>query len=337
MSSTKSFSAIPEDGTTVPRDPDTRPEDVPLHEDVRLLADGLGSVIRRLEGEEALQVVDGLRSACRARRRASASAPSLEELIDQTSHLSLELSAVAARAFTLFFLLINTAEQVHRVRRRRAYLDAGDDRPQPASAQWTMAQLKQKGVTAERVEAALASLDVRPVLTAHPTESTRRTLLGLQARVADLLLERENVSSSQREAVDESLEAEIELLWLTAEIRRDRPTVGDEVSTVLWYMETRLLDASAHAHGVLIRAFENEFGGNRDALRTGPAIRIGTWVGGDRDGNPYVTPATTLGSGSSGELRHSRALSKGSRRARPSLVVVRAHRRAFGRPAGITG
>jgi Phosphoenolpyruvate carboxylase len=294
MSSIKSYSAKLEDRASVPRDPDTRPEDIPLHEDVRLLADGLGSVIRRLEGDEAFKVVDELRSACRARRRGSADARGLDELIDDTSRLTLELSAVAARAFTLFFLLINTAEQVHRVRRRRAYLQEGDADPQPASAQWTMAQLKQKGVTAERIGDALALLDVRPVLTAHPTESTRRTLLGLQARVADLLLERELVPVSQREAIDESIEAEIELLWLTAEIRRDRPTVGDEVSTVLWYMETRLLDASAHAHGALVRAFENEFGADRSDLRTGSTIRLGTWVGGDRDGNPYVTPATTI-------------------------------------------
>jgi phosphoenolpyruvate carboxylase len=280
--------------TTVPRDPDTRPEDIPLHEDVRLLADGLGNVIRRLEGEEAFQAVDALRSACRGRRRGSANAKTLDELIDRTSHLSLELSAVTARAFTLFFLLINTAEQVHRVRRRRAYLAEGDADPQPASAQWTMTQLRQRGFTAERIGNALASLDVRPVLTAHPTESTRRTLLGLQARVADLLLARESTSTGQRDEIDESLEAEIELLWLTAEIRRDRPTVGDEVSTVLWYMETRLLDASAHAHGALVRAFEDEFDARRDDLRTGSTIRLGTWVGGDRDGNPYVTPATTI-------------------------------------------
>jgi phosphoenolpyruvate carboxylase len=294
MSSPRSYSATPENGSTVPRDPDTRPEDVPLHENVRLLAAGLGSVIRRLEGEEAYHVVDGLRGACRARRRGSQGAPGLEDLIDETSHLSLELSAIAARAFTLFFLLINTAEQVHRVRRRRAYLDEGVADPQPASAQWTMVQLRKKGITSVQVGSALASLNVRPVLTAHPTESTRRTLLGLQARVANLLIEREHVSSSQREALDESLEAEIELLWLTAEIRRDRPTVGDEISTVLWYMETRLLDAGAHAYSALIRAFENEFGVRRDDLRTGSNIRLGTWVGGDRDGNPYVTPATTI-------------------------------------------
>ncbi|HUQ46892.1 MAG TPA: phosphoenolpyruvate carboxylase [Gemmatimonadaceae bacterium] len=278
----------------VQRDPDTRLEDVPLHDDVRLLAAGLGNVIRRLEGDEAYHVVDDLRRACKARRRGAPGARDLNALIDETSRLPLDVTAVTARAFTLFFLLINTAEQVHRVRRRRAYLGDGDLKPQPASATWTMQRLKEKGISAEQVGDALAALDVRPVLTAHPTESTRRTLLTLQARVADLLLEREHVFPSDRAAIDESLEAEIELLWLTAEVRRDRPSVGDEVSTVLWYLETRLLDASARANASLVRAFEEEFGIPRDDLHQGSAIRLGTWVGGDRDGNPFVTPETTI-------------------------------------------
>ena len=278
----------------VPRNPDTRPEDVALHDDVRLLAAGLGNVIRRLEGEEAYRVVDDLRRACKARRRGAADARDLDALIDETSRLPLDVTAVTTRAFTLFFLLINTAEQVHRVRRRRAYLGDGDVKPQPASATWTMQRLKEKGVSAKDVGDALSMLEVRPVLTAHPTESTRRTLLTLQARVADLLLEREHVFPSDRAAIDESLEAEIELLWLTAEVRRDRPSVGDEVSTVLWYLETRLLDASARANASLVRAFEEEFGIPRDDLHQTSAIRLGTWVGGDRDGNPFVTPATTI-------------------------------------------
>src|SRR5688572_8472665 len=293
MSSARSFSGA-EGQASVPRDPDTRPEDVPLHDDVRLLAAGLGNVIRRLEGDDAYRVVEDLRRSCKERRRHASDARDLATLLEETGKLSLEVTAVAARAFTLFFLLINTAEQVHRVRRRRAYVGQGEVEPQPASAPWTMRRLRALGMSADEVGDAVADLDVRPVLTAHPTESTRRTLLTLQARVADLLLERENVFPSERDAIDESLEAEIELLWLTAEVRRDRPSVGDEVSTVLWYLETRLLDSSARAHSALVRAFEDEFGATRDDLRLCSAIRLGTWVGGDRDGNPFVTPATTL-------------------------------------------
>ena len=94
-------------------DPSTRAEDVPLHDDVRRLAAALGRVIQRLEGERAFDTVEELRRACRARRRGDAGAPTLDQLLDYVAGLPLELSGVAARAFTLFFLLINTAEQVH--------------------------------------------------------------------------------------------------------------------------------------------------------------------------------------------------------------------------------
>jgi phosphoenolpyruvate carboxylase len=271
---------------------------------VRGLAAALGHVILRLEGETAFQTVDGLRRACRARRRGDAGAKNLDALLEEVAALPLDLASLTARAFTLFFLLINTAEQVHRVRRREAYRHREGDTAQPASARWTMHVLRAQGRSSAEVSAALARLDVRPVLTAHPTESTRRTLLSLQARVADLLLERETVPQSERHALDKAIEGEIELLWLTSEVRQDRPSVRDEVSTVLWYLETRLLDASDQARESLIRAFEEEFGDAADAqdvgiergdsLRLTPLMRLGNWVGGDRDGNPFVTPAITL-------------------------------------------
>ncbi len=272
----------------------TRPEDLPLHEDVRRLAAALGRVIRRLEGDEAFQTVETLRRAARARRHGDAGAASLAQLLARVEALPLSLSATAARAFTLFFLLINTAEQVHRVRRTRMYARDADAAPQPASARWTMRQLREGGHSADEVMDAISRLDVRPVLTAHPTESTRRTLLALQARVADLLLGWESTAHAERRAMEDRLDGEIELLWLTAEVRSDRPTVLDEVSTGLWYLETRLIDASAAARDALIRAFEDEFGATGDALRIPVPIRLGNWVGGDRDGNPNVTPATTI-------------------------------------------
>ncbi len=274
--------------------PPTRAEDLPLHDDVRRLAAALGRVIRRLKGEEAFNSVDSLRRDARARRRGDPQAPTLEELLERADALPLSLCATAARAFTLFFLLINTAEQVHRVRRARSYARDADAAPQPASARWTMRKLREAGRTADDVLSAIVRLDVRPVLTAHPTESTRRTLLALQARVADLLLEWENTPQAERRELDDRLDGEIELLWLTDEVRRDRPTVADEVSTGLWYLETRLLDAGARARDALLRAFEDEFGATADALRIPVPIRLGNWVGGDRDGNPFVTPTATL-------------------------------------------
>jgi phosphoenolpyruvate carboxylase len=286
---------VPENNERVPAYDDVRPEDIPLHDDVRNLGAALGRVIDRLEGEDAFNVVDTLRRECRARRRDEAGAKSLNDLIDSADALSPRLAAIAARAFTLFFLLINTAEQVHRVRRRRSYMRDGEPTPQPASAVWTMERLKSLGFSAEEVADAVNSLEVRPVLTAHPTESTRRTLLALQARVADLLLARDDAGASHElRQLDEAIDTEVELLWLTSEVRQDRPSVGDEVSTVLWYFETRLLDASAAATRSLTTAYEDVFGTSADGSRVTPTIRLGTWVGGDRDGNPFVTPETSI-------------------------------------------
>ncbi|MBW3571592.1 MAG: phosphoenolpyruvate carboxylase [Gemmatimonadetes bacterium] len=280
---------------TVPPEPETRAEDVPLHEDVRWLAAALGRVIGRLEGAQALETVEELRQACRDRRRGDAGAPTFEQLLERVAALPLEACASAARAFTLFFLLINTAEQVHRVRRRRDYLHQAGSEPQRASARWTLRQLRAGGHTAGEVAEAIARLDVRPVITAHPTESTRRTLLALQSRVAELLLLRESTAPAERRPVEDALEGEIELLWLTAEVRRDRPSVMDEVSTGLWYLETRLLEAGARAQDALVRAFEDEFDVQADEpLRLATPLRIGNWIGGDRDGNPNVTPEVTV-------------------------------------------
>ena len=273
-----------------------RPQDVPLHDDVRWLAAALGRVIRRLEGEHAFQVVESLRRACRARRRGHPDAASLAELLEKVDALPLQDTAITARAFTLFFLLINTAEQVHRVRRARASRSAPTEEPPPGSARWAMRALRSVGRQANEVGDALRRLDVRPVLTAHPTESTRRTLLALQARVADLLLAREDAPPAERRVIDDGLEGEVELLWTTSEVRQDRPSVRDEVSTVLWYLETRLLDASASARDALLRAFDEEFGETAatDETRQIVPLTIGNWVGGDRDGNPFVTPDVTI-------------------------------------------
>jgi phosphoenolpyruvate carboxylase len=274
--------------TTIPLPPPaTRPEESRLRHDVRWLAGTLGRVIRRLEGEEAFRAVEDLRQACRARRLGAPGAPDLDRLLEWTRALPLETAALTARAFTLFFLLINAAEQVHRARRRREHQAGG---MQAGSARAAFRRLKEEGRTAEEVAAALASLDVRPVLTAHPTESTRRTILDLQSRIAELLLARDDATDADRRALESQLEGEVELLWLTSEVRPDRPSVLDEVGTVLWYLEDRLLGAEAGVRERLADAFLQEFG---RPLGSVTPISLGSWVAGDRDGNPFVTPETT--------------------------------------------
>ncbi len=269
---------------------ESRSEDRPLHEDVKWLAARLGDVIARLEGDTTFSAVEHLRLACRARRRGEANAPTLEALMEEVDDLPLDIAAGVARAFTLFFLLINTAEQVHRVRRRRSYQTESTP-PQPASALWAFSRLKSQGVDAAAARKRVAELSVRPVLTAHPTESTRRTVLSLQARVADALLRRDQAPHSERLRLNDALEADIELLWLTSEVRRDRPSVLDEISTAVWYLETRLLEAGARTQESIGQAFLEAYG---EPLDVPVRIEPGSWVGGDRDGNPFVTPEITI-------------------------------------------
>jgi len=262
-----------------------------LQEDVRYLASALGQVIKRLEGDAVFQAVEDLRSACRGRRRGEATAADLDTLLARVEALPLEVAAPVARAFTLFFFLINTAEQVHRVRRRHAYEAGAESAPQPASIRWAFEKLRDSKRSAADVREYLRELEVRPVLTAHPTEATRRTLLQLQARLADALLKRENTRPEERTRIDNAIDAEIELLWLTDEVRRDRPSVLDEVSSVIWYLEDRLLDASVQVSESAERAFQLAFG---EPLGFSLRLPMGSWVAGDRDGNPFVTPEITM-------------------------------------------
>ncbi|HYJ08953.1 MAG TPA: phosphoenolpyruvate carboxylase, partial [Polyangiaceae bacterium] len=273
---------------------DARPEDRALQDDMRWLASLLGRVIQRLQGQAVFQAVEELRVKNRARRRGDPTAPSLQELLAIVDALPFEIAAPVARAFTVFFFLINTAEQVHRVRRRQSYATAEGTSPhtaQPASALWAFEELKRRGRSAAELREYLRELEVRPVLTAHPTEATRRTLLELQARLAEALLARERSSAGELRRLEEHVEGEIELLWLTDEVRRNRPSVLDEVSQVIWYLEDRLLDAAAEVGEAANNAFREVFG---EELGVTLHVPLGSWVAGDRDGNPFVTPEITL-------------------------------------------
>lgn len=268
----------------------SRPQDSPLRADIRLLATTLGQVIRRMEGEAAFEAVECLRKACFLRRRRPDREYSLESLLEILSGLSLSHIGIVARAFTLFFLLINTAEQVHRVRRRRHYQHREGARPQKSSYLWAFNELKEEGRTADAVRDALLNLNIGMVMTAHPTESTRRSILTLQARLADILLRADNCASGQIQNTRDALEAEVELLWLTSEVRSDRPSVLDEASTVLWYLENRFMTIMPRAVCELTRTFSQVFD---QRIRITGSMYAGSWVGGDRDGNPFVTSEVT--------------------------------------------
>jgi len=260
----------------------------PLKDDVRWLTATLGETIRRIEGEHIFQAVEALRVLAKQRRQSNANFASL---MQEISTLDLLTASKVARAFSLLFFLINVAEQVHRVRRREQYEEGAGDNPQPASLHWALKRLKDRGYSAAKAREVLTGVEVRPVLTAHPTESKRRTLLVLHARLADALLARNTAHAAKRREVEESIFAEVELLWLTDEVRRDRPSVMDEVATAIWYLEGRLLGATEATNATLARAFQDVYAEPAGIHLQFP---LGSWVGGDRDGNPFVTPEISV-------------------------------------------
>ncbi|HVP78281.1 MAG TPA: phosphoenolpyruvate carboxylase [Thermodesulfobacteriota bacterium] len=266
-------------------------EDRALHDDVRWLGSILGRVILNLEGEECFEAVERLRGACRQRRQNDPQAPGMDALLSYVESLPLETSVRVARAFTLFFVLINTAEQVHRVRCCQAQTLTSTALKGVPSLREALEHLKQRGHRAEEVFRVLSEMEVKPVLTAHPTEPTRHTILDLQTRIAQRLLSTAGMTPAERKELEELLEAEVEILWLTAEVRRDRSTVMDEISNVLWYLEHHFLETEAIVTETLERAM-------REVYQSDPPLhlpfRLGSWVGGDRDGNPNVTPDLTL-------------------------------------------
>jgi phosphoenolpyruvate carboxylase len=155
----------------------------------------------------------------------------------------------------------------------------------------TLEHLKERGHRVEELLGVLSGMEVRPVLTAHPTEPTRHTILDLQTRIAESLLNREAMTPAERSDLENSLEGEIEILWLTAEVRQDSSTVIDEISNVLWFLEHHFAENEALVTKRLQRAFKDVYEWNQPVRLP---LRLGSWVGGDRDGNPNVTPDLTL-------------------------------------------
>lgn len=229
-----------------------------LRRDVRRLGDLLGRVLVEQEGEALLEDVERVRALARAAR----SGEPHDELRQAVAELPLERQTAVLRAFAVYFQLANVAEQHHRVRRRTDYRREG--RTQRESLAHALSQLK----TVPEVRLGL-------VLTAHPTEATRRTVLAAHLRIAALLDE---------DDPDEALLAEITSLWQADEVRTRRPRVVDEIRNGHWFFEQSLIDAAERLLAEFRRAVPD----------AAVPVRFGTWIGGDADGNPNTNAATVL-------------------------------------------
>ncbi|MDL9935816.1 phosphoenolpyruvate carboxylase [Gordonia sp. ABSL1-1] len=267
----------------------------PLRQDIRVLGGILGDVIREHSGEEVFDLVEQARVAAFRIRRNELDRG---ELADIFTGVPIEVAMPVIRAFSTFALLANLAEDIHRERRRAIHVRAGDP-PQDSSLAATYAKLAAAGLRDDEVGAALADATVVPVITAHPTETRRRSVFEAQNRITELmrLRARTELTPDEESATLEAIRRQILTLWQTALIRLERMTISDEIRSGLRYYDAAFFDVIPKINT-----------GVRSALRTAypdagladdPMIRMGSWIGGDRDGNPFVTDeivtlATTL-------------------------------------------
>jgi phosphoenolpyruvate carboxylase len=263
---------------------------------VRWLGRLLGEVLIELEGEELFQLEERIRKLAISRRRGPREERGHAEwaLFQALGGLSTAQAEPVIRAFSLYFRLVNIAEQHHRIRRARAHATHASD-PQRGSLAAVLLSMKAAGVPAARAREAIASLEVTLTLTAHPSEATRRTLLEKLYRIAQILEHRDRceLTPPEKDAATRDIRDEIATLWQTDEVRHQRPTVGDEVKNVVWYIEEVLWDLLPVVPQQLARAFEHAYGEKLDLDGSSPLripVRIHSWVGGDMDGNPFVTP-----------------------------------------------
>lgn len=268
-------------------------KDLPLSEDIHRLGDLLGETLKRLGGERLFELEERVRALCKELR--TEPSPATERKLKKLlADLSLDDAIGVIRAFSVYFQLANIAEQYHRIRRKRYYELHTPDQPQRGSLAETFRQLRAAGVRASDVQAVLDRLEIRPVITAHPTEAARRTMLEKHRRVAELLGAFDQPEIAPRRATElrARLAAEIESIWQSDEVRHVQPTVLDEVGNSLYYFDATLFDALPQMLDELERVLDEHFPGVKLGDGAAP-LRFGSWIGGDRDGNPYVTPEVT--------------------------------------------
>jgi phosphoenolpyruvate carboxylase len=262
-------------------------KDVGLREDVHLLGDLIGEMLRDQRGQEFFKLVEGDRLAA-IRRRQGAAAEG-DELQQRTMGRSPAAATDLTRAFSIWFQAVNTAEKVHRVRRRRQYL-SDSSTAQPGGIADCIARLQRDGVTLEQALELIASMSIEPVFTGHPTESTRRTILRKQQHIAQDLLDRLNPASTSTEldTLWARIRLEITSIWQTEEHPREGLTVVDEREHVLFYLIDILYRVVPLFYEEIEAALAKAYAVPVETIEAPSILHFGSWVGGDMDGNPEV-------------------------------------------------
>lgn len=257
-----------------------------LSQTIHLLGDLLGQVISELESPAIFEIEERIRVLAKAHRDDEpATAKSLQ---DEISSMKTDEARAVAASFATYFDLVNLAEENQRVKLLRQREDEHYPQPINESIGEAIAHLKAHGVSRAQMSILLENLSIELVLTAHPTEARRRTVLSKMERIARLLklLSRDSLSQREREDSISSLRAEISALWLTDRARADKLTVTDEVRTGLYFVDSFFWNTIPTVYNDLEKALEDNYPG----LRVPRAwLKLASWIGGDRDGNPNVT------------------------------------------------
>ncbi|RBA23910.1 phosphoenolpyruvate carboxylase [Herminiimonas fonticola] len=270
-------------------------KDAPLKEDIRLLGRLLGDVLRDQQGEAVFQVVENIRqTAVRFRREADVQAGA--ELNKLLKKLTKEQTISVVRAFSYFSHLANIAEDQHHNRRRRAHLLAGSA-PQEGSVAYALEKLHGAGVTGAAVRKFFKDALIAPVLTAHPTEVQRKSILDAEHEIARLLAQRDlPMTAKERAENTERIHARVTTLWQTRLLRYTKLTVEDEINNALsYYRMTFLRELPAlyeDIEGEIAEQYPQRSSGGNTYRDLPSYVQMGSWIGGDRDGNPNVNADT---------------------------------------------
>jgi phosphoenolpyruvate carboxylase len=266
-------------------------KDAPLKEDIRLLGRLLGDVLRDQEGDAVFDIVETIRQTAVRFRRDDDPAAGVE-LTELLHKLSRNQTISVVRAFSYFSHLANIAEDQHHVRRRRAHQLAGS-KPQQGSVGFALQRLHEAGIEQEQVETFFKDALISPVLTAHPTEVQRKSILDAEHDIARLLAERDNPLTPKEEARNLALlQARIATLWQTRMLRYSKLTVADEIENALSYYRITFLRELPALYDDIEMDIGAQYHGRPAALGDARYVQMGSWIGGDRDGNPNVGAAT---------------------------------------------
>jgi phosphoenolpyruvate carboxylase len=276
-------------------------KDAPLRRDVRSLGVLLGRVLVEQAGPQLFDQVERLRRLLIQHRELTLNGNGDEALSlmqnarAAVASLDVDTAYRVAKAFAAYFELTNLAETNHRKRRRRAAELHADEPPLAGSFRGTLLRMQQAGITVEQALAALAEIEVQPVFTAHPTEITRRAVLLKRRRIAAELekLDRLPLPDLQARASENIILTEISALWQTDEVRLQRPMVTDEIRTGLSYYVMTLFDAVGRLYEEIASDLHEVYGEEGEMASLPVCLSFGSWIGGDRDGNPFVTPECT--------------------------------------------